>query len=73
MGCMPIFLKSSWRLPESKLERPVGNKTVLQPGTLLFSTTRFFKFLTSEQRLAFLGVLSETAHELDWPKTPALC
>jgi hypothetical protein len=31
------------------------------PGTLLFSMTRFFKFLPGEQRLAFLGSLKEKA------------
>jgi hypothetical protein len=30
------------------------------PETLLFSMTRFFKFLPEEQRQAFLGGLSET-------------
>ena len=29
------------------------------PETLLFSMTRFFKFLSEEQRQAFLGSLSE--------------
>jgi hypothetical protein len=31
------------------------------PETLLFSMTRFFKFLSEEQRQAFLGSLSEKA------------
>ncbi len=31
------------------------------PDTLLFSMTRFFKFLPGEQRQAFLGGLSEEA------------
>jgi hypothetical protein len=31
------------------------------PATLLFSMTRFFKFLPGEQRLAFLGSLKEKA------------
>jgi hypothetical protein len=31
------------------------------PETLLFSMTRFFKFLLGEQRQAFLGGLSEKA------------
>ena len=31
------------------------------PETLLFSMTRFFKFLPEEQRQAFLGGLSEKA------------
>jgi hypothetical protein len=31
------------------------------PETLLFSTTRFFKFLPADQREAFLGSLSEKA------------
>jgi hypothetical protein len=31
------------------------------PEMLLFSMTRFFKFLPKEQRQAFLGDLSETA------------
>jgi hypothetical protein len=31
------------------------------PETLLFSMTRFFKFLPGEQRQAFLGGLSENA------------
>jgi len=31
------------------------------PETLLFSMTRFFKFLSGEQRQAFLGSLSEKA------------
>ena len=31
------------------------------PETLLFSITRFFKFLPEEQRQAFLGSLSEMA------------
>jgi hypothetical protein len=31
------------------------------PGVLLFSMTRFFKFLPEEQRQAFLEGLSETA------------
>jgi hypothetical protein len=31
------------------------------PATLLFSMTRFFKFLPGEQRQAFLGSLSEKA------------
>jgi hypothetical protein len=31
------------------------------PGTLLFSMTRFFKLLPGEQRQEFLGALSEKA------------
>ena len=31
------------------------------PETLLFSMTRFFKFLTADQRQAFLGGLNEKA------------
>ncbi len=31
------------------------------PGTLLFSMTRFFKFLPEERRQAFLGGLREEA------------
>jgi hypothetical protein len=31
------------------------------PETLLFSMARFFKFLSEEQRQAFLGNLSEKA------------
>ena len=31
------------------------------PETLLFSVTRFFKFLPAEQRQAFLGRLNEKA------------
>jgi hypothetical protein len=31
------------------------------PDTLLFSMTRFFKFLPGEQRQAFLGGLNEEA------------
>ena len=31
------------------------------PETLLFSMTRFFKFLSEDQRQAFLGSLSEKA------------
>ena len=41
------------------------------PETLLFSMTRFFKFLPEEQKQAFLGGLEERHHEVDWPKTPA--
>ena len=39
------------------------------PETLLFSMTRFFKFLPGEQRQAFLG--SRRHHDFDWAKTPA--
>jgi hypothetical protein len=34
--------------------------------------TRFFKFLPTEQRSAFLGRLSERGHELNWAKARAL-
>ena len=43
------------------------------PETLLFSMTRFFKFLPGEQRQAFLEGLSEKAHELDWPEARCAC
>lgn len=35
---------------------------------LLFSMTRFFKFLPGEQRQAFLKDLARGQYELDWTK-----
>ena len=34
------------------------------PETLLFSMTRFFKFLPGKQRQEFVNVLRESSHEL---------
>ena len=42
------------------------------PEMLLFSMTRFFRFLPEAQRQTFLDRLSEKAHELERPKDPAL-
>ena len=42
------------------------------PETLLFSMTRFFKFLPGEQQQAFLGGLSKH-HEPDPPTRPSAC
>jgi hypothetical protein len=41
--------------------RAVNRALRKDPETLLFSMTRFFKFLREEQRQAFLGGLSEKA------------
>jgi hypothetical protein len=72
-GSNSCFLAILVRHRTSKITSVGANLDNGDPGTPLFSITRFFKFLPEDKRHAFLGRLSKSLVGMwPWPSSPAI-